>query len=246
MPGEISFEMNLRQWAQAMTEFEREQLPFATVMALTWTAKDVKAEHVRLLPLIFDRPTRYTMNSLQVTPAKKYRPIASVWFKDSARMRRHYLMPQVEGGTRPLKRFEEWLVRKSVMRSDEFAVPARGVKLDAFGNLSAGTIVQILSQLQAGPDAHQWETGRSRKRAGKRRTRYFVPQPPSTLKRGVWRQVGKRVEPVLIFVTSVRYEARYAFFDISRREAMAKMPINFQRALDRALRSARPAYSIAA
>ena len=239
MPFDISFESNLRAWTASMNAVEREQVPFATVMALTWTGQDVKQEHVRLLPLVFDRPTRFTMNSLQLTPATKHSPVARVWFKYSSRHRGHYLLPQVQGGGRPHKRFEYWLIQRGLMLSDEFAVPAQGLKLDAFGNISSGAIVQILSQLAASPDATQWETKRSKRRAGVSRARYFVPQPGSSLPRGVWSRLGKRVEPVLIFVKTARYAVRYRFFDISRRTAEARMPVNFDAAMKRALATAR-------
>lgn len=237
---DISLESNLAEWTKDLREHQREHVPFATALALTWTANDMKAEHARLLPLVFDRPTRFTMNSLQVTPATKQRQRASVFFKESNTHKygRHYLMPQVQGGTRPHKRFEYWLIRKGIMESDEFAVPARGVKLDAFGNISPGTIVQILSQLEAGPDATQWQTKRSRRRAGPTRTVYFVPMTNGGWKRGVYRRAGRRIEPVLLFLKNVRYEARYQFFDVSRQVAEARLPQNFRDALARAFATA--------
>ncbi len=102
----ISFESNIREWAESMNEFQREQVPFATALALTRTAEDAREEHRRLLPVVFDRPTRYTMNALRVTTSNKYTLKASVFFKDPPGRGRHYLMPQVEGGSRPHKRFE--------------------------------------------------------------------------------------------------------------------------------------------
>ena len=237
---DIGYESNFAEWSKDLRGVQREQIPFATALALTWTANDMKAEHVRLLPLVFDRPTRYTINSLQVTPARKSRLQATVFFKESNRQKygKHYLMPQVQGGGRPHKRFEFLLIQRGIMASDEFAVPARGVKLDSFGNLSQGTISQIMSQLSVSSDATQWQTARSAKRAGASRSQYFVPAENSGWKRGVWRRTGKRIEPVLLFLKNVRYDERYAFFDISRRVAEAKLPQNFDDALRRALASA--------
>lgn len=234
---DLSFESNIREWTTWMTDVERNQIPFATASALTRTAKELQEHHRSLLPIIFDRPTRFTMNSLRVTPATKAQPIASVWFKDSSRSHSHYLLPQVEGGGRPLKRFEKWLVNRGLMSASERAVPAKGLKLNAYGNISQGTIVQILSQLAISPDAHQWETARSRKRAGPQRARYFVPK--NGLPRGVWRRRGKKLEPVLIFVSGVGYQVRYRFFDISNDFANANFPRNFADALGRALATAR-------
>jgi hypothetical protein len=234
---DLSFESNIREWTAALTDLERNQIPFTTALALTQTAKGLQEYHRDLLPIIFDRPTRFTMNSLRVTPATKAIPVASVWFKDSTRAQSHYLLPQVEGGGRPLKRFEKWLVNRGLMSAGERAVPAKGLRLDAYGNISAGTITQILSQLAISPDAHQWETARSRKRAGARRARYFLPK--NGLPRGVWRQMGKRLEPVLIFVSTVNYQSRYRFFDLSNDYANAHFPRNFVDAMARAVATTR-------
>jgi hypothetical protein len=241
MENFITFDSNIREWSASMRAFERDQVPFATASALTQTAKDMKGEHVTLLPLVFDRPTRFTINSLMVTPATKSKLSASVFFKEDNRQKygKHYLMPQVQGGARPHKRFEFWLIKRGVMMADEYAVPARGLRLDSFGNVSAGTIVQILSQLAAGPDATQWETKASKKRAGSKRARYFVPQLGSNLARGIWRHNGKKIEPVLMFVKSVRYGVRYRFFDISRDAAEVRMPLNFDVSMNRAIASAK-------
>jgi hypothetical protein len=242
---DISFESNFAEWSKDLRGVEREQIPYATFLALNDTAEDVRAEHVRLLPLVFDRPTRYTMNSLLITYARRFAGRefvlkAGVFFKESNRQKygKHYLMPSVQGGGRPHKRFEYWLIQKGIMSADEYAVPARGVKLDSFGNLSAGTIVQILSQLEATSDATQWQTKRSKKRAGSTRTVYFVAPPNSGWKRGIFRRNGRRIEPVLLFLKDVRYDVRYQFFDISRRVAEARLPVNFQDALAKALASA--------
>jgi hypothetical protein len=234
---DISFESNIRQWSAAMTSFEREQVPFATALALTNTAKDMRTYHQSLMPVIFDRPTRFTVNSLYYLSARKSDAVATagIYFKDSSRFRRHYLMPQVEGGSRPIKRFERWLIGRRIMRAGEFAVPAKGLKLDAYGNVPNGIITQILSQLQASPDAHQWETERSRKRAGKKRARYFVPQ--RGLPRGIYRRSGNVVEPVFVFVGGVNYKVRYRFYDLSRDYAAQHFPKNFADAMERAWRT---------
>lgn len=229
---DISFEHDIEQWTRSLRSDVAWVVPYAAAAALSRTASRVKEHHRQMLPIIFDRPTRYTLNGLQVTPATARNLVASVWFKDSPRSRQHYLVPQVEGGSRPHKRFEYWLIQKGIMQPHEFAVPASGLKLNAYGNMSPGTITQILSQLQASPDAMQRETARSRKRKGAARNRYFVPQPGSRLRRGIWRRVGKsRIEPVLIFVSSVTYAKRYHFHQLSMQEADRVFPEEFERSL---------------
>lgn len=229
---------NIAEWSADLDANVARQVPFATAVALTRTARDVREKHQALMPVIFDRPTRFTLNALQVTPATKQTQVASVWFKQPNRMRQHYLVPQVEGGGRRHKAFEKWLIGAGLMQSSEFAVPASGIKLDANGNMSQGMIVQILSQLKASPDATQWETRASRKRAGTSRYRYFVPKPGSGLARGIWRKTSKnRMQPVLIFVSAVKYEKRYPFGQISTDAAEAAFPKRFDEAMLAAIRT---------
>lgn len=107
--------------------------------ALDKTAYAIRDGLKAVLPVVFDRPTRWTMNAFQVTPTQNHNGIASVWFKDPA-AGRHYLLPEVEGGKRKLKGFERAL-------GGQYFQPGRGAALDAYGNLSSGKIRQILSVL---------------------------------------------------------------------------------------------------
>jgi len=235
----ISFESNIDAWSKGLERFAN-QVPFATASALTATANEVRTEQLDVMATVFDRPTPYTLRSLQVRPATKQLLNADVGFKEAPRSSKHYLLPQVEGGGRPHKPFEKWLIRKGVMASSEYAVPASGLRLNAYGNVSPGIITQILSQLSAGPDAMQWETSKSRKRAGPARSRYFIPKAGGNLRRGIWRRTGKgKVEPVFVFVANVGYQARFAFYDISQRVSERAFPRQFKTALEQAIRTAR-------
>lgn len=231
---EVSVLSNIDQWTANLEDIYRRQVPFATAQALNATVEDLRDYHQSIMPTIFDRPTRYTLNSLRIHKASTRRDlVAGIYFKDQARRRQHYLVPQVEGGTRALKPFEYWLVQRGIMRSGEYAVPASGLKLDGYGNVPSGTITMILSQLAAGPDAFQWETARSRKRAGSSRSRYFVPQPGSSLRRGIWRRKGQRsIEPVFIFVSAPAYQKRYPFYQLSQQKAAELLPMHFTRFME--------------
>lgn len=238
MPS-ISFESNIAAWTRDLKQAQR-QVPFATSLALTETAKATREHHRELLPIIFDRPTRYTINSLRVIPARKESLIARIEFKERSRARQHYLLPQVEGGGRPHKAFEKWLIGAGAMQPNEYAVPGRGARIDAHGNMSPGQITQILSQLYASPDAMQWVTPKSKRRARGKRGVYFVPKPGSALARGVWMRTGPRaIIPVLMFVRAPRYTARYDFDGISHRHAEMVFPRFFDVALGRALATSR-------
>jgi hypothetical protein len=60
-------EATVSQWARTMGD----QMPYATALALTRTAKAAKEEVERQLPSLIDRPTPYTMRGFRLYPATK-------------------------------------------------------------------------------------------------------------------------------------------------------------------------------
>jgi hypothetical protein len=126
----------------ALLGMER-QIPYAIANALNATARWVKDEEQREIMRKFDRPTPFTLNSLQLTPAKapKGPMIATVWFRDPPNLgtKDHYLLPQIEGGSRPVKNYEMGL-------GGRFTMPGKGLLLDKWGNIGRGNLTRILSQ----------------------------------------------------------------------------------------------------
>ena len=170
--------MNIRfdagQVAKAFGELQQEH-PNVMAQAINDTTREVRDAQVAAIRASFDNPTAFTLRALRTTFATRSKLQAMVWLKDGT-SRAHYLIPQIEGGKRPLKRFEEILVQAGLMRKNERAVPGAGAKLDAYGNMGRGQIVQILSQLQAfnlaGSDANA--TGSKRSKAKRSKVEYFV------------------------------------------------------------------------
>lgn len=248
--------------AQRLLGEQQRQVPFVLSLTLNRTAQDVRKAEQSEMRTVFDRPTRFTLNSLFLQAATKQKLEARVWVKDTERPD-HYLLPQITGGSRPLKRFEQLLVQRGVMRAGERAVPGGAAKLDAYGNMSRGQIVKILSQLQAfnlsGFDANA--TNSKRSRAKRARETYFVSTGKGThpfgghswskgrmmqeLPRGVWVRtphevLGSKVAPVLIFVDRTTYSRRFRFDEIAGQTVSRVMPGHLQSAVAQALRTTRP------
>lgn len=240
----------------------KEQMPFALALALTRTAQDVRTAEKAEITSVFDRPTRYTQNSLFLQPATKQKLEARVWVKDTERPN-HYLLPQINGGNRPLKRFEQLLVQRGLMRASERTVPGEAAKLDGYGNMSRGQIVKILSQLQAFNLAGSSANASSSKRSQAKRARevYFVStgigthpygghswskgRMAQTLPRGVWVRkphdvMGSKVSPVLLFVSRASYRVRWHFNQVAEATIQRVFPGHANAALAQALRTARP------
>ncbi len=161
----------------------------AAEVAMDKATRDAKdAIHVEM-EKVFHSPTDYTLDSLRMTPTQNHNLETSIWFRD----RRlgegdHYLVPQVEGGARQLKRFEKAL-------DNTMFVPGRGVRLNEHGNVSAGQMRQILSvfgraERTAGYNANI--TNRSRRRNTKQRDYFYLKKRHGSLYPGVYERVAQK------------------------------------------------------
>jgi hypothetical protein len=239
----------------------QKQVAFAMAKAMTDTIKDVRDAEVAEMRKVFLAPTPYTLRSLYIRPATKARLEAVAWLKDSARPT-HYLLPQIEGGSRGLKRFEQRMVMHGLMRADQRAVPAAGAKMDAYGNMSRGQIVQILSQLRTAVVQGDYSNASNSKRSRAKRQAmtYFVSHGKGSMRygyqgrrgrglmyeqhlpAGVWARYqfawGSSVKPVLLFVGHTRYAKRLDFYGIAERVITARLPVHLSASVSLALSTA--------
>lgn len=192
----------------------RDQVPFAMAYTLTLMGKAGKEEMTRQLPRYFDRPTSWTKGSIYLTAATKTSQRAEVFIKDGSRSS---LLHHIEGGQRPEKGFEYRLRQKGVLvGSNQYATPARRLKLDSYGNIGMARINRILSSVGAQNDTYQNTTSASKKRNASR-TDYVVirhqdrPQLPS----GIYEVTngGSTLEAALIFTKKTTYKRRLPFFE---------------------------------
>lgn len=218
------------------------QIPFATALALTKTAQDIRAAERTEMQRVFDRPTPFTLNAFEVIAARKDSLVAEVRYKEGhPYARRHFLRVQAEGGGRPLAAWERHLRDSGALMglglSPAAIIPARGARRDAYGNWSAGERNRVLSALQAQRDSLSNTTDNSRRR-NPRRADYYVGRRGRTF--GVFRQQGDDDDLILLFVDKVPvYPARFDFDGVARRTWATVYEGNFEAAMDRALASAR-------
>jgi hypothetical protein len=224
------------------------QVRFAASLAINRTAQVVRDTLKTEMRTAFDRPTPWTMNSLQITPSTKQRLEAKVWFKVPPRFfeNKHYLEPQVYGGGRPFKGAERLLHMSFNLPRGWYALPGPSARLDSYGNMSRGQLVQILSALRslpAGIGNRPLQYGLTRgSRAPKNQPQFFVIQPyrGSHLSPGVWmRGANRTVKQVLRFVPHVSYRKRFAFFEIAQRVMEQELAGQFDRALQETIATAR-------
>jgi len=217
------------------------QTVFATALALTRTAQAVQKDVHQEIARVFDRPTPRTKKGAFVIPATKQRLWAEVKIKDETDKGTpvsKYLEAQIDGGKRFHKGFEKRLIAKGQMPDDMYAVPSRTVKKNQYGNVSQGLIQKILSGLQSQRDSLQNAyPGSPRQRvAGK----YFSGIVSGV--HGIW-DVNKlkKGQPALIFlfVKKTRYRSRFNFQALAKKTIDREFPIQFNKALQYALKTAR-------
>lgn len=247
----------LRDAGQSFGAFSDRRARAALATAATRTALAVRVDQQAEMRDVFDRPTRFTLNSLFVKPAAADSLRAEVGIKDDFTRRApiKWLRWQIDGGNRTPKAFEQLLIRSGAMPSGMLAVPGRFARLDPFGNMSPGQLRQILSQLRIEPtsgvtsvlpivgrgdDAVTRKAKERRIAAAYRRAggqfvafpsgRGRLPPGVYQVRATAWGRSDPR--PVLVFVDRASYEAaRYDFDYVSQLSIGRHLPREVQRAL---------------
>lgn len=244
---------NIYSVKTALKKIQKGQVS-AFVSALNKTAFEIRDAQRAEMTKVFDRPTRYTLNSIfyRYATLAKIESYVAVKNSDS---QFHYLLPQINGGNRPQKRFEFMLRRIGVLGTNEITVPApgSGVRRNAYGNMSPSQIVEILSQLQAFylSGSQQNETKKSKTRNVKQnfKARYFVARKGESrvgqgswktgekvqhLKSGIWARYktafGSAIKPVLFFAPKASYRKRYDFYGVAEKTAKDQFPLKLAQA----------------
>lgn len=254
MAVELKISSNIKEITNTLTRAQKRHVPFATAKALTEVAitasKKTKTEMVK----VFDRPNPYSLNSLRWQKATTESLQSKVWVKNKldagkGNSPEDYLLPEVMGGTRKLKRFERALIARRVMPIGHYAVIGQGAPMDAFGNIQIGELRRILSyfgagSLSGGSDARTSLT--KIERMAKRGTSYFVAGQGikgggnGKLMPGIYKRVatgfGSAIKPILIFVKrKPTYRERLNMKGIMQRTVTTDLPYEFNRAMKQAM-----------
>ena len=214
--------VNVRRTVDTLTprlsSLQREQLPFAIASSLTATARGVVEDLRRDMVGAFQSPVRYTLQGVAFLSASKARPTATVLIKDRAAgtAPASYLTPGIKGGGRNAKGAEVALRARGLIGSDDYLVPAVAARRDASGNVGRAQIRAMLAGLG---------------------TLYTVDTIDGV--RAVWVRRARKVRPFMLIVKAPQYSARFDFFALAERHALARFPVEFDAALRRALASAR-------
>jgi hypothetical protein len=220
------------------------EIPRITRRALNMTADQIKQALADEMNKAFDRPTPYTLNAPYVKYASERNLTAFVLLREYGGKSRseQYLLTQVHGGARRLKSFESALKSIGVLPAGMYAVPGQRAPKDAYGNISAGFIVQILSYFKAfgeqGYRANITDEKKGKLAKGTKKKRGFeyfsIRSSGKALKPGIYRKTafgfGKSTEPMIMFVKQPTYKQLLQWDAIAQKVIDENWKKNFEEA----------------
>ena len=249
-PVTISIKSNVESAMAKWGVQTKKTINYATRKAVAKTAEAIRQSEYAEMRRVFNAPTPYTLNSVENKMIQSDPATARVWlkyFSSKGNPAEKFLMPEIFGGSRTLKRFERALANKGVLPPNQYIVPGSACPLDAFGNIPARFIVQILSYFEAFPESGYKAnmTDKRRKRMAKgtksrHGVAYFVGSPGGA-PYGIWRRntsvhvSGSGVEPIMIFVKAPHYRALMQWETVGRRTIATQYVPNFNAAMRDAL-----------
>jgi hypothetical protein len=235
----ISIDMDTRAVERAFGDVVGKQLPFAMMLTVNEVGGKILNKVEAEIEKSFDRPTRWTKKAFYLRRGTKRNPSAVIERK-TAIGRKFYLEVQAQGGKRPQTAVERLLSRRLPYAGNIRTVtPARGAKLNKFGNMSPGQVQKILSGVKVQRDAAQNRTAASTKRKRKREA-YFVAKYGGRLSPGIYSRTGRKVKKIMHFSEKVpTYQKRLDIQSPSFRVARAVYADIFRANLKRAIRSAK-------
>lgn len=217
----------------AMRDADVKQVRMATLMSINTAAwEGMKAGRAEV-ESVFDSPTPWVVKGVRYQKAKPDRMTATIdldyWGNKQGVGVDQVLQAEVYGGERRAKRHEVALQRIGVLPAGMGIVPGEAAKLDAYGNMQAGQIVQILAWFRAfgqqGYKANMDDKGRARLGKDKRKqgTRGFeyvavYANNRGGMHPGIYQKTftgfGSAVKPVMIFVPMPKYRKRFDFYTV--------------------------------
>lgn len=225
---------NVHEVMRVVSDTKSRRIPFAQVFAMTQAARAAEGAIRTEMGRVLDRPRAWTLNSLRTVPATRNKPTATVAYREfgsKGTPAGMYLRFLESGGQRRHKRWERALIAAGIMRPSQFAAPARGMALDAQGNVEAKVIVRVLSQLRAfgeGGYRGNLSTDTKKRRAAVRRAggRIFsTATKRGKLPPGIYqRDMSGRLSMMFAFVDRSTYRRIFRFYDVGRAAAMAAFP----------------------
>lgn len=241
------------------------KITVAAVAALNDAAYLGKVETAKAVAAVFDRPTPWVRGSVRYSKARKDKLEAQIdfdfWGNKQGVTVEKVIQAQIFGGPRRHKRHEVALRRMGILPDGMFIVPGEAATMDAYGNMVAGQINQVMAWFNAfgeqGYKSNMTAATRARRAKGSKRSsgfEYFVVRPGDRrefirsngskgthkMQPGIYQRVfmgmGTAIKPIMIFVRSPIYQRRLDFYGIAEKAALKEFNRAFPMYLDKLLK----------
>lgn len=230
----------LNQALDIVRSFSDRRANAAAATALTRTVAELRSIWAEQLRVRLDRPTPATVNAPRIRTASAASLTAEVYIRDSGGSLPpvEWLKPEEEGGPRRLKRFEQAMRNQGALPPGYYMVPGPAAKLDGYGNVSRGQIVQVIAQLGAkfSPGYQRVISASASRRAAKAlktgRGYVAITERKKGLPMGVYERKGRGLAPVFFFVRAVSYRPRTGLVELARQQAPAIFKRQYERAVN--------------
>lgn len=230
MPLEISVESTLGPLIDALDGLSGRRILSITASTLTATGAELQKSLQTETSNVFDRPTAFTVQGVFRTRANAENLEVIVGFKDQTGSNispAEYLQAELQAGHRALKRSELALQAKGLLPQGYETTPGPSARLDAYGNMSRGLIVQILSGLQAFNEQGYIANRTARSATKRALPEFFVIRVGDTshLGPGIYQRASGGFRKVINFVPLPSYRQRFNLEAVSE----ASINANFER-----------------
>jgi hypothetical protein len=191
--------------------------------------------------------TKYTLAAFKVEKASKQNLQATIMLRtDGNNPHSQTLAHLFTGGSRQWKRFEGLIRRAGAMPAGSIAVPGRGIRLDARGNMSRAQLAELLGALRTGLQVvRRAGRGKQQKAVG-----YFVlPQRHGKLLPGIYKRIStggwlgggnasSGLQPMIVFVPMGTWR-RYINLEAIAQQQLRGFVADFNAQLRQALATAK-------
>lgn len=186
---------------------------------------------------VFDNPRPYTLNALYPRYAGKRGSIlqAGIAFREfgvKGTPAYKYLMPQIKGGPRRMKRSEKALQSLGHLGSGHQTTQGRNYEKDQYGDIPGGQYTRMLAELGVqgvglgGPKSQRKARAKGDKKFGLMYRKDGRPFAVAEFRAGT---------PVimLVFTGMANYKPRYDFYGVAQRQVQKSLPKHFNRVFAR-------------
>mgnify|MGYP001228506144 CR=1 FL=1 len=221
---QLTIDQDLKGFDRFLNNY-RNQLPFASSVAINNTAFDIRTALNKGTLGAFDRPTKFTQKAFLVQKSKKNNLVAHTFAQDQAgKDRARYLRFGVKGGQRIPKGFEKYfagLPNDGTIPSNSYFYPTSFIKYDKHGNVTRSTLKRISSGISNNP------------RGG-----FFIGTPANNPGKpaGIYKRSKEKLFP--FFIASTRkpnYQSIFNIEQIAGKVVQRKFNQHFDKAMSKAI-----------